>query len=207
MNKKGLFNGLIAVMATLFLFAICSIIFVKFGGLWTDSINSLDESVASNYTKEQITNYSDDLYITDIVFVVFLIFLLIAYIVTSFTLPTQNAWFFLLFVGVLFIVTFIGMILSNSWTFILSDPFFSGVESSVPVTDYVLRHFPVFIFLIGIVGGVIFYSRSKEDFSGGGSAGGFGDLGNNVGTDEFANLPVINNDDDFSTAKGDDFEQ
>lgn len=190
MNKKGLVRGLVAIMATLFLFGICSILFIKFGGLWTDSINDLPDSVADDYTKEQIINYSSELYITDIVFVVFLIFLLIGYIVTSFTLPTQNVWFFLLFIGILFIVTFLGMILSNSWTYILSDPFFSGVSDSVPVTDYVLRHFPVFTFLIGIVGGVIFYSRSKEDIG----SGGFDSLSSNTGSDEFSNLPVVNDD-------------
>ena len=204
MNNKGLVNGLIAIIATVFLFAICSLLFIKFGSLWSDSINNLDSSVASNYTKEQIASHSSNLYITDIVFVVFLVFLLIDYIITSFTLPTQNAWYFLLFVGVLFVVTFIGMIISNSWTYILSDPFFSGVESSVPVTDYVLRHFPVFVFLIGVVGGVIFYSRSKEDF--GSVGGGLSDLSSNVGSDEFSNLPVVENN-DLSINEGDDFEQ
>ena len=143
-------------MAVIFLFAISSILFIKFGGLWTDAISALPSDVADATTKEEILTHSAKLYITDTVFVVFLVFMLIAYIITSFTLPTQNAWFFLLFVGVLFIVTFISMIFSNSWTYLLSDPFFTSVAGSVPVTDYVMRHFPFFIFLIGVVGGVIF---------------------------------------------------
>jgi len=92
--------------------------------------------------------------------------LIASYIVTSFTLPVSNAWFFLLFTGFIILVTFIAMILSNSWTYMLSDPFFAGVDAYVPITDYVMRNFPYFMFLTGIIGGVIFYSRSRENVGG-----------------------------------------
>lgn len=170
MNNKGLANSLITIFVLLFLFAFVSVLALAIHGEWSGLINDLPSSVASDHVKEQIATNTAGIFLLDKFFTIFLIVLLITYLVTSFTLPTQNAWFFLLFAGFLIIVTIAAMIFSNSWSYIISDPFFSSAVDNVPITDYVLRHFPLFVFLTGIVGAVIFYSRSREDsFSGSGS--------------------------------------
>ena len=177
MNSKGLAQSLIAITVVLFVFAF---LFIVVKAVWTPfnaNIQSLDSSVADNETKAKIDGLTSYINWGDKLFTFFLVALLVAYIITSFTLPAQNSWLFLLFVGFLVLVTLLAMILSNSWTYMLSDPIFSSYAADVGVTDYVLRHFPVFVFLVGLVGGVIFYSRSREDsgfidqggMSGGGS--------------------------------------
>jgi hypothetical protein len=167
MNNKGLTNSLVAVTIVLFTFAL---LFIFARAVWTPfntQIQNLDSSIADNITKDKIDDLGIYLTWGDKLFTIFLVVLLVAYLVTSFTLPAQNSWMFLLFIGFLVLITFLAMVLSNSWTYMLSDPVFSAYSGDVPVTDYVLRHFPVFIFLVGIVGGVIFYSRSNEGGSGG----------------------------------------
>lgn len=166
MNRKGLTNSLSAIMVLLFLFAIVSVLVIPIKIHWDNAINDLPSNVASDETKELISEHSNQVYWLDTLFVVFLVVLIASYIVTSFTLPVSNAWFFLLFTGFIILVTFIAMILSNSWTYMLTDPFFAGVDAYVPITDYVMRNFPYFMFLTGIIGGVIFYSRSRESVGG-----------------------------------------
>lgn len=163
MNNKGLTNSLVAIVVVLFVFGLLSLLAIRVWDGFNDNIQNLDSSIADNSTKDKISNLGTYIHWGDKLFTFFLIVLLIGYLVTSFTLPTQNSWMFLLFALFLIIITLLAMLLSNSWTSIISDPVFSAYNGQVPVTDYVLRHFPVFTFLIGIVGGVIFYSRSRED--------------------------------------------
>jgi len=180
MNNKGLTNSLIAITVVLFVFAI---LFIFARAVWTPfnaAVQNLDSNIADNTSKAQVDGLSHYLDWGDKLFTFFLIVLLIAYLITSFTLPAQNAWLFLLFVGFLILATFLAMVLSNSWTYMLSDPAFVAYGGDVPITDYVLRNFPVFVFLVGVVGGVIFYSRSREV---GGGEGGLIEPG--VGGQEF----------------------
>ena len=176
MNKRGLANGLIAIFSLLLVFAFVSAIVIPIGSKWQEAINNIPSDIVDDYTKEQIISNTNQLSWVDKAFTLFLIALLISYLVTSFTLPVKSAWIFLLFVGFLVVVSFVAMIFSNSWTFMLSDPFFDGVTDSIPITDFVLRNFPYFIFLVGVVGGVVFYGRSREDngIVGSPPAGGFG---------------------------------
>ena len=185
MNNKGLANSLITIMVLLFLFGFVSVLALAIYGEWTDRINSLPSDVASDSVKEDIATYTSGIFLLDKFFTVFLIVLLVAYLITSFTLPTKNVWFFLLFVGFLIIVTIAAMVFSNSWSYMLSDPFFSTALDSVPVTDYVMRHFPLFVFFTGVLGAVVFYSRSREEgFSSGG--------GESI--DSFDSVPPTNGD-------------
>lgn len=167
MNNKGLANSLVAIVVVLFVFAFLTILAKSIWSPFNSAIQGLDSDIADDNVKEQVNSLTKYLDWGDKLFTFFLVVLLIGYLITSFTLPAQNVWLFLLFVGFIVIVTFLAMILSNSWTYMISDPFFSSYSSSVPITDYVLRHFPLFTFLVGIVGGVVFYSRSREDNGGG----------------------------------------
>lgn len=171
MNNKGLTNSLVAIIVVLFVFGLSSLLAVTIWTPFNKVVQDMDSSMTDNSTKERVDGLTKYIDWGDKLFTFLLIALLIAYLITSFTLPAQNAWLFLIFIGFLVLVTLLAMLLSNSWTYILSDPGFSSYAGHVPITDYVLRHFPVFTFLIGIVGGVIFYSRSREDngFSGGNS--------------------------------------
>ena len=173
MNNKGLTNSLLTIFVLLFSFAFVSVLVLAVHGEWSDLINGLPSDVASEHVKDQIIDNTKGIFLLDTFFVIFIVVLIIAYLITSFTLPTQNAWFFLLFAGFLIIVTIAAMIFSNSWSYIISDPFFSSAVGDVPITDYVLRHFPLFVFFTGVIGGVIFYSRSREDSFSGNSGGDF----------------------------------
>ena len=184
-NDKGLASSLLAIITVLFFFGFVSVIVIPIGSEWSSAIQNLDESVADNYTKQQIADNTGQLLWLDKLFVVFLITMLIAYLITSFTLPAKNAWIFLLFLFFLVVVTGVAMVLSNSWSYMLTDPFFSTVSESIPVTDFVMRNFPYFVFLVGIVGGVVFYSRSREDNPDVGFSGGGGDLPPGVGGQDF----------------------
>lgn len=178
MNNKGLSNSLVAITVVLFLFAFLTIMVKVVWTPFNEQIQELDDSVASDEAKAKVDDLTTYINWGDKLFTFFLVALLLAYLITSFTLPPQNAWMFLIFAAFLVLVTFLAMVLSNSWSYMLSDPVFIDYAGDVPLTDYVLRHFPVFIFFVGIVGGVIFYSRSRED---GGSSGGFVDQPTNMG--------------------------
>lgn len=110
----------------------------------------------------------------DKLFVMLYIGMLILFLVSAVTLPSENPIFFLLFIGTLILVTVLAMMFSNAWTTILTtDEMFSDAAEQLTFTDFFLRFFPYITFFTGILGALLFYARKSESFTGGGSLDGF----------------------------------
>lgn len=160
-SNKGLISGLIAFLAVLFVMAVISIIATQ---MWTQTnivFQNLDNSTASQETKDQISSYGQIMYYGDYFFVYTFIALLIGYLITASVSNTSNPVFVVIFLAVLIIVVLVAMILSNAWTYMLSQSFITE-QDSYKLTDFILTNFPIIAFFIGVIGIIIFYSRRRD---------------------------------------------
>jgi|AntAceMinimDraft_17_1070374.scaffolds.fasta_scaffold01601_2 hypothetical protein len=174
-NNKGLSSGLLAIMVILFSVALTSL-FVNL--VWdhvNDSFQGLDESVADNTTKQQIDDLTSMIDWSDKLFMGFLIVLIIGYLISAATIPTDEPITFILFMFFLLISIFLSMVLSNVWVTISNQASLLTSLGDLPLTNYVLTFYPTIIFFVGVIGALIFFTRRKNS---GGSTGGFdGDIG------------------------------
>ena len=162
-DKKGLINGLVFIMVFLFVLGLV-VVFSNF--VWSNfnsGVQGLDSSVADNETKQTIDDLGSKIAWGNKIFAYLLMALLIGFLVTSFTLPARSTWFFVLYAGFLVIVLIISMFLSNAWTVIMQQPDLIVYLSSLGFIDIVMRSYPFIIFFIGLVGGLIFYIRTKDE--------------------------------------------
>jgi len=90
--------------------------------------------------------------------------------------PTENNLFFLVSIFLLIILTILSMILSNAWKYLTENPVLSDAALQLSFTNFFMRYFPIITFLVGIIGLIIYYSRSKgSDSIGSSSNSGGGD--------------------------------
>ena len=172
MNNKGLYRGTLAVIIVLFMFAILS----TFGLVLWDGVNNafqnLDEDIADNETKQKIDDLTTYMLWSDTLFIWFFIAILISYLISASVSPVDRPVFILIFLGMLIFVTMLAMIFSNAWNTMTSIDVLSGALEDLTFTDWVMRFFPVITFVIGIIGGIIFYSRGSKGAGGFASGGG-----------------------------------
>jgi len=169
-NKKGLVNSVLAIVFVLFMFAITSALAIK---IWTDintNIQGLDETVADNYTKQQIADLGGYISWADKLFSFAIVTLIIGLFITSFTLPAENYWLLIVYFGVLLVITIVAMFVSNTWTVLINQPELIGTIGELQFTDFVMRTFPYIVFFSGLVSGLIFYLRARQ----GAATGNFG---------------------------------
>lgn len=167
-NKKGLGYDIIILMIVLFITAFCTILGVIMKTEFISWLNSTSNTTIEPAIKTKIINNTAFMNWGDYLFVITFIILLLAFLISSFTLPVQKPIFFFLFVGVLIFVCVLAMWLSNSWDYILQFPSMKSAAAELSFTSYVMKHLPIFVFITGIAGAIIFYSRKETSFETGG---------------------------------------
>lgn len=170
-NKRGVVDGIVAIIFVLFFFAIASIVSIKVWNDFNNEIQGLDSSIADNSTKESISSLGVYVNWADKLFTFVIITLLIGLLITSFTLPTESYWLLIAYFGVLILITIIAMFLSNTWTVLVNNPALISSLSSLSFTDFVMRTFPYIVFFTGVLAGLIFYLRARNTQA---VTGGFG---------------------------------
>lgn len=164
MNKRGLLASLIAIMITLFLFAIFGLMTLYMGSMANEKFQSLDNETASPQVKEKIDNVFSYLLYGDKLFVILFVILIAAYIISSVTIPVNESWYIWIFLILLVFVTIFAMIFSNAWKYISSFPGLVDMTPNMKFTDYIMTYFPIVTFFIGIIGATLFYTRRKGGF-------------------------------------------
>lgn len=174
MNKKGLAGGIIAFMLGLFFFAVISLVTISLWSEFNSTIQGADNSSIYPESKEKVDDLSAYILWSDKIFVLLFVIMLLAYIITSVTLPPDQPVFLVFFLFVLVLTTVLAMVLSNMWAVFIEDPFLSSAVDNLAFTDYFMRLLPIITFLVGLVGAILFYSRGGSSESiGGGDPRGF----------------------------------
>lgn len=172
LGKKGIVDSLLIIMLILFVFAVMSIIAIRLWDGFNDPIQSMDEDIIDNGTKQQIDDLGTYINWADKLFSFLLIVLIIGLLITSFTLPAENYWIFIAYFALLLLLTFFAMMLSNTWTVIANNPELIAGLASLSFTDFVMRTFPYIVFFSGLLSGIIFYIRSRQELGSVGIGGG-----------------------------------
>jgi len=122
----------------------------------TDVINSSPEAVSAFNSSITTTNR------LDLVFLAIFIGLIIAFIITGWYIPTNTIFMAMYWIITLVIVT-VSVILSNVWESISQggSPLTSSL-TSLPITNYVLLHLPIFMSIIGFIGIIVMYAKPKD---------------------------------------------
>lgn len=175
MNKKGLATGIVVLMIGLFIFAVISLFTMTLWNQFNDVIQSADNSSILPESKENIDELGAYMLWNDKIFVILFIVMLVAYLISSVTLPVDLPIFLILFFFVLVILTVLAMLLSNLWAVFIENPFLALSLDDLKFTDYFMRFLPMITFFTGLLGAVLFYSRSSSggESQGGGNVRGF----------------------------------
>jgi len=126
----------------------------------------LPEDFVDNSTKQEIHDLEVYLLWTDQIFILLYIVLLAGYLISAVTITVDRPIFMIVFGFVLVVITVLSMVLSNAWAFMISQPNFFEAAQDLGFMSFVMRYFPVITFFIGIIGGLLFYSRAKVFTSG-----------------------------------------
>lgn len=172
MNKRGLASGLLALMLVGFLFGLFSLFSIYMWESFNTGIQNLPNQTVSQDVKDQVAEI-DLVYMSDKLFVILFVVLLVAYLISAATIPVEEPIYFLLFLAMLIIFTLLSMVLSNAWVYITTQPDLISAAANLTFTDFFLRFFPFVVFITGISGSLIFYGRKyigTPGFSGGGSS-------------------------------------
>lgn len=180
-NKKGLATGLIAIVLFMFLFAISSLLALTMWTSFNDSIQSIDNSTITPDVKLQIAELGSKMLWGDKLFAFFFVAMLLAYIISSVTIPTDSPEYLFIFIVILIITSIMCMVLSNTWAFMIEQPNFIASATELTFTNHILSYYPIYAFLIGVLGGGLFYARRKSgdnsfSFGGGNIGGGLNEI-------------------------------
>lgn len=170
MNKRGLASGLIAVMLVLFLFGVFSLLGLTAWNQVNDTIQNLDNNTVSQPVKDKIDDLSSFMNWGDKFFILIFVAMFLGFIITSFTLPTNQSVFFMIYMMFLVFISILAMILSNSWHYLVNNINFIEAAASLPFTDWFMNYQPIVVFVTGLVGGIIFYARKNTNPIGGSGA-------------------------------------
>lgn len=173
-NKKGILGDLVTIlgviMSVAILFIVGKMIYNEVVGgfisLETEMQN--DTSTNVNYTLATDTVKKFDPYwkSMDYSFLLFVVALTIALIITAFKINTHPAFLIINIVG-LFLLLFLAIIYTFIWNQVfITDVFNFGVgglssaADTFTVTAFVMKNYPWFAFFISLIGSIVMYAKS-----------------------------------------------
>jgi len=177
-NKKGLATGLLVIVIFMFVFALMSLLSITLFDEFNGSIQNMDNETISPAVKAKIELLRDKMLWGDKLFAFFFVALLIAYLISSVTITTENPEYLFIFFILILLTSLLCMVFSNTWAFMIEQPNFVVAATELSFTNYILSYYPIFMFLTGILGAGLFYARKKSGNGGGFSSNKGGDLEN-----------------------------
>ena len=176
MNKKGGMTDLFIFMIFAFAILLISGIFIYIGSVTTtqvhekmDAMTFGDANVTEviDQTMGAVNNAYQSLYWIAI-------FLMVGMVISIFIgsyLVTTKPIFFIPYFFIVVIAIIIAVGLSNAYELIIKDPTLAGSFSGFIGANFIMSQLPIWIAIIGMVGGIIMFvrmgSKEKEMYGGG----------------------------------------
>jgi len=165
LNNKGLAYSLFVIIGLLFLFGICALVGLTGWFLVNDTVQNMDNETVRPDVKVKINEYTDVMLWSDKIFIMFFVALIIGFMVTSFTISTDNTIYIILYFIFLVFISLFSMVISNGWHYLINNPNFIDAAAELSFTNYVFKYMPIIVFMMGLIGGVLFYARKKKSDS------------------------------------------
>jgi len=163
LGKKGLAASLIAIMLLIFMFGITSLIALTMWNSFNTEIQDISDDTISPEVKEKIDGLTSFMLWGDKLFITIFIAMFLGYIISSVTLPPEKSIMLILYLIYLIFISIFAMILSNGWEYFSTNPNLIVAAQSLTFTDFFLKYLPIITFFTGIIGGLLFYAKNKDD--------------------------------------------
>ena len=173
-GKKGLATGIIALILLMFIFALTSLLSLTLWDHFETGVNFIGNETIPQNVKDQIHDLRSKMLWGDTLFVFMFIALLISFLISATTIPTDSPEYLFVFMIILIMTCVMAMIMSNTWAYMIAQPDFITAATELPFTTYFIKYYPIFTFLIGVIGAAIFYGRRNKESSSFGGQGGIG---------------------------------
>lgn len=165
-NKKGDIQSIIILITIVFAIAIGGIAFSKVFITITDEMVQTPEIATHNNTVQTIQEVQGKTIPLMDFFIFFsLISLMIGIIISAIYVDTTPA-LLIIFIVAFIVAIFLGGMFANVFDEFTSDSVISDIAQEFTMTNLILgSHFPIIIFVLGVIVVVILYGKSK--YSGG----------------------------------------
>lgn len=165
-NKKGLVPDIIFALVILTIIAIVGMIGYQLLHEMTVQI----EDMANETSSAGITNRTVDVMVqsrtrfsfVDSMFMFLIVGLSIALVISAIYIR-QHPAIFMIFLVVMGIMIFVNAVMSNVFAEIEGDTNLAEAADKFTVMPAIMTYFPVFMFVLAIIMGIIFYARGKGD--------------------------------------------
>ena len=168
MNKRGDFQSMMIMIAVVIALAIGAIIFSKVFLMVTGELKNSDTIDFDNDTISIIEGVeTKTIPLLDFFIFFSLVALMIGLIISSIYIDVHPA-ITIIFVVVLIVGIFLAGVFSNVFYDVTNEPELVDTAAQFTMTNLILgEHFPIIIFVIGIIVIVILYGKSKGQSQGG----------------------------------------
>lgn len=173
MNKKAGFTDLFLFMIFAFVIILICAIFIYFGGRVTSQVHAKMDNMTFgnenvNYTKEVIDDTLgkvNQAYQSLYWIAIFLIVGMVISILIGSYLVTTKPVFFIPYAFIVIIAIIISVGISNAYETVIADPTLAPTFAGFVGANFIMLKLPIWITVIGIVGGIIMFVRmgSKEN--------------------------------------------
>jgi uncharacterized protein with PQ loop repeat len=174
-NKKGGFTDLLVFLIFAFVIVLCCGIYIYIANITTEQLHlSMDgmdigdgnrnASETIDNTMGKVTASFDALYWIS----VFLIFgMIIAIFIGSYMVTTKPI-FFIPYLFIVFIAVIVAVPISNAYETLRGDATLGSTYAGFTGANYVMNYLPMIVVIVGIVGGIIMFSRmgKREEMGG-----------------------------------------
>ena len=180
MNKKGGMTDLFIFMIMSFAIVLISGIFIYMGGQVTSEVHEkMDTMQFGDANTTQVVDNTigkvNQAYQSLYWIAIFLMVGMVMSIFIGSYLVTTRPIFFIPYIFILVIAIIIAVGLSNAYEQIIQDPTLASTFAGFVGANFIMLHLPMWISVIGIVGGIIMFvrmgSKEAELYGGGGIYG------------------------------------
>lgn len=167
MNKKGGFSDLFIFMIFAFVIVLISVVYVYMGNTIEDELQNtlgqmdLHDTVGNN-ASEVIDNTMGSVNISYGALHWITIFLIVGMILSIFIgsyLVTTKPIFFIPYIFIVIIAIVVSVPMSNAYETIMNNEVLAGTFQEFTGANWIMLNLPVWITIIGFVGGIIMYSQ------------------------------------------------
>jgi len=174
--RKGNIVSIIFIMAIMFIVGLMGLLSITMWNNFNNIVQNVDNESIPQNVKDQIDDLDIVSKFADKLFTLIFVVVLILYLIIAAISPRDKPIFFIFFAILLIFGTVVCMIFSNTWAFLIEQDVFSAAALDLPFTDFFMRFYPVIMLIIGVLGAILYYSRSSDTLdagSGGGDKFGF----------------------------------
>jgi hypothetical protein len=160
-NKKGDATSLIiSLIIVVFVLALISIPFSK---IFIEVLDQLEEQPEfSNNSISTMQNVEDKtIPFLDYLIMFSFVSIMIGLIISSIYIDTHPALFVVFIVVLIFAITLSG-VFANVINEVGSDPQLSSTYDQFTYTGLMIEHFPILIFVVGLIVAIVLYGKSKS---------------------------------------------